>query len=240
VPFRGITESYQVVPLKQYLKWARKYEPERLDNTRWLLDGPDPAVERQQEKLLPQFLRRFEERGYQKLGVTLLFAQLRHLLYISDGDFLSQRQWIGAYYRPTNRRYSALEAMYLAERWEQAGYRTDLVRTHLRQFSEAHAIPFEAWAADVPSLSEVDPILWDGPAWLVGLEIEGILTHRWVKVYMTPEAEFLCSGWCERSVVPPGNGPSGINLQVGELSLGAWLIGHFLPRVREEEEEEAA
>jgi hypothetical protein len=172
--------------------------------------------------------------------VTLLFAQLRHLLYLSDGDLLSQRQWIGAYYQPTNRRYSALEAMYLAELWERSDYSTTLVRSHLAELSESRAVPFEAWAGDVPALSEVYPVLWDGPAWLVGLEIGGILTHRWVKVYMTPEAEFLCSGWCERSVVPPRGGQSGINLQVGELSLEAWLIGHFLPRVREEEEKEAA
>ena len=76
-------------------------------------------------------------------------------------------------------------------------------------------------AAERPN-GGMDPLLYDGPAWLVGLRIGRRMVPG--RIFVTPEGRFIASDWCQREVGKGG----GIDLHTGEFTrhtLMSWCAG---------------
>lgn len=71
------------------------------------------------------------------------------------------------------------------------------------------------------------PLLYDGPAWVVGLRMGANLVPG--RVFVTPEGKFIGSDWCQREVDKNG----GIDLHTGEFTkhtLMTWCAGPGISR----------
>lgn len=71
------------------------------------------------------------------------------------------------------------------------------------------------------------PLLYDAPAWVVGLRFGKIMIPG--RVFVTPEGRFICSDWCQREVDKGG----GIDLHTGQYTrhtLMSWCAGPGISR----------
>lgn len=136
--------------------------------------------------------------------------QRRYLMYFSDGNYNSQQRFERLIPTPdTNpfRRSGALRRKY------------DFIYNSIMRDA---GVPYPKDKQGV--FGSLRPCLYVGPAWVVRftLDDQDVLLDR-CRVYVTDEAEFICSDWCQRHDFSSYS--EGINLQTGIYSFDGWVTG---------------
>jgi hypothetical protein len=140
--------------------------------------------------------------------------QRRFLMYYSDGNYKSQQRYERLIPAPDHstpfRRNGSLRRKY------------DFVWNSIMRDA---SVPFPS--TQKAKYGELRPCLYFGPAWAVRFTLDGtdVLLER-CRVYVTDDAEFICSDWCQRHDFTSYSG--GINLQQGIYSFDGWVTGPCL------------
>jgi hypothetical protein len=136
--------------------------------------------------------------------------QRRYLMYYSDGNHNSQQRFERLIPQPDSnpfRRSGALRRKY------------DFIYNSIMRDA---GVPYPKDKQGM--FGSLRPCLYIGPAWVVRftLDDQDVLLER-CRVYVTDEAEFICSDWCQRHDFSSYS--NGINLQTGIYSFDGWVTG---------------
>lgn len=188
----------------------------------WHYDWPHRATERAGDTndalavMMEKIARQVHAVPYE-VGVTAL--ERRFLLYYSDGNIATQSRFITYCPRPA-RRSPFNEAGELATAFLPDWTPERLAKQSFHRPSEYGLFGHESC------------LLYAGPAWCFRftLDDQDLLTGG-CRVWLTDDAEFIASDWCQRHDVTSYK--HGINLQVMQWSLESWIMGPLLTHTAE-------
>lgn len=145
----------------------------------------------------------------------IIGLQRRYLMYFSDGDWRSQAQFVALAPQPDRYPY----------RFVDGELRRRYTGTYSAILRDAGA-PFpEDWQRYAGPLR---PMLYRGPAWVVRFRVDSQdVAFGHCRVYVTDDAEFICSDWCQRDSLARYEG-GGISLQTQQYTFDGWVVGPCL------------
>jgi hypothetical protein len=215
------TETGEVAPMTPTL--FERCVPSHVNDNGWVFTWPHPVLdyddetsERETALIRDRLHREMSIYPYQ---FTILEIQRRFLFYYSDGDYLSQKSFIG--YQPLPHSYPFYDTRHTIPKY--------------RDSSEGETGELRKQFQNTDGPNEVDtnvvgaPLLYRGPAYVVRFLLDGQeVAYNGCRVMVTPEGDFICSDWCQRHDFSSYS--DGINLQLGIYSFASWVTGPCLQR----------